>query len=227
MSTLEIYYSENHWNLLQTLRNEAIDMMRPLTERHIEALAYGSIARGDVKSTSDIDLFIPQSSAPAILEALIENYATIIHREIVQATPNYVAKGYIYTKEKRSYSFPLVSLRSHERDFYQFAGSVNEQQLQLQERVPGVDKRLILIQPTPKGHNEIPVKGRESSIAKTLNIGVTTVLDRVRTLSRREEIGRTGVYLKHILDPHESFGETYHRLAEKRPSIRRRLREKK
>jgi len=39
--------------------------MHPLSERHIEAIAYGSIARGDVNPTSDIDIFIPTPPAPA------------------------------------------------------------------------------------------------------------------------------------------------------------------
>ncbi len=61
-------------------------------------------------------------------------------------------------------------------------------------------------------------------MAKTLGIGAAAVHDRVRTLRRREKIGRTGVYLKHTLNPEESFGDAYQRLARTRPALRRRTR---
>ena len=221
----EIHYTPSHWSLLQSLRDEALEMTRPLHRRHIQALAYGSIARGDVKPTSDIDIILPHPPAPAIIENLIEAETTITHREIIQATPNYAAKAYIHTAEDRSYSLPLVPLRSHERDFYSFAGSVDHPQLAEDIRVPGVTKNLNLITPTPQGHTETPVTGREGVTAKILGIGVTAVLDRVRTLRRREKIGRTGVYIQRTLHPHEDFGDVYQQLARRRPPLRRRQRE--
>ncbi|HUS77445.1 MAG TPA: nucleotidyltransferase domain-containing protein [Patescibacteria group bacterium] len=199
--------------------------MRPLTESHIEAFTYGSIARGDVSEGSDIDIFIPKPPIHAMLEALFERAGiTSTHRELVQATPTYAAKGYIHIDENKSYSFPLVSLRTVEMEFYRFAGSVTTSQLNENERVPGVDKRLMLIEPTEHGHTEAPVTGREGVVAKKLGIGVTSVLDRVRTLRRRERVGRTGVYIKRILAPDEDFGELYQRLARRRPPLRRRMR---
>jgi len=219
----ESLYTHQHWSLLHRLRDEAKEMIRPLQQRHIQALAYGSIARGDVKPTSDIDIIIPNPPAPAIIESLIE--APITHREIIQATPNYAAKAYIHTAEDRSYSLPLVPLRSHERDFYSFAGTVDHTQLQEGTRVPGVTKDLTLITPTPHGHTATPILGHEGETAKALGIGVTTVLDRVRTLQRREKIGRTGVYIQRTLHPHEAFGDVYQQLARRRPPLRRRQRE--
>lgn len=221
----EVFYTLKHWNLLKSLRDEAMEMMAPLYNRHIQAFVYGSIARGDIKPTSDIDIFVPYPPALAIVETLIEDYKSITHREIIQATPNYAAKAYIHTDENRSYSFPLVPLRSYERDFYNFAGNVNYIQLKEETRVPGVTKDLKLITPNSKGHIETPVRGFEGEVAKTLSIGVTAVLDRLRTLQRREKIGRTGVYIKRMLHPHETFGNVYNNLARKRPPIRRRQRE--
>ena len=221
----EIQYTPSHWSLLQRLRDEALEMMSPLHRRHIQALAYGSIARGDVKPTSDIDIIIPNPPAPTIIETLIEAETTITHREIIQATPNYAAKAYIHTAEDQSYSLPLVPLRSHERDFYCFAGSVDHPQLTQGTRVPGVTKTLTLITPTPQGHTETPVPGREGATAKALGIGVTAVLDRVRTLRRRKKIGRTGVYIQRTLHLPESFGTVYQHLARRRPPLRRRQRE--
>ena len=222
---MEIRYEEGRWSLLQSLRDEAIQMMRPLARRHFQPLAYGSIARGDVHQGSDVDIFIPASSSPTIIEATIEAAGyTPVSREIIQATPTYAAKGYIHTAENRSYSFPLVELRSIEREFYNFAGTVTLPQIQEGTRVPGVDKRLMLIEPTESGHTETPIQGREGDTARKLGTGVSVIQDRIRTLTRRDRVGRTGVYLKRSLSPDETFGDVYHKLARTRPPLRRRLR---
>jgi predicted nucleotidyltransferase len=224
---IEVEYTREHWELLGRLRAEAQALTRPLAEAHIEALVYGSIARGDVHSGSDVDVFIPSPPAPTILETLIERAGIqTANREIIQATPTYAAKGYIHADENRSYSFPLVQLRTHEREFYDFAGSLTPRQLQDDDRVPGVDKHLKLIEPTETGHTETPIQGREGAVAKTLAVGVTIVLDRVRTLQRRERIGRTGVYIKRPLAPDETFGDVYQQLTRTRPALRRRMRMK-
>jgi predicted nucleotidyltransferase len=225
---MEVAYDEAHWRLLDRLRGEAVSLIKPLSDRHIEAIAYGSIARGDVNERSDIDVFVPHLPAPSILEALIEEAGTnITHREIVQATPTYAAKGYIYSEERRGYSFPLVPMRPIEREFYGFAGSVNLKQLNAETRVPGVDKRLMLIDPTKTGHMESPIQGKEGTVAKKLGIGVKVVRDRVRTLKRRQRVGRTGVYIKRTLSPEESFGDIYRQLAQTKAPLRRRLRTNK
>lgn len=222
---VEVAYDEERWSILGRMRSEAIDLIRPLAVHYLEPVAYGSIARGDVNEGSDIDIFIPRPPAPTILEALIQRAGiTVSHREIVQATPTYAAKGYIYVDEKRGYSFPLVDLRTVEREFYSFAGSVSIGQMEDGARVPGVDKRLMLIEPTELGHVESPIRGREGTVAKTLGVGLTAVLDRARTLRRRERVGRTGVYLKRLLAPGESFGDVYMQLARRRPPMRRRMR---
>ena len=222
---IEVEYTREHWELLGRLRDEAQALTRPLAEAHIEALVYGSIARGDVHTGSDVDVFIPSPPAPTILETLIERKGIeTTQREIIQATPTYAAKGYIHADENKSYSFPLVKLRTHEREFYDFAGSLTPKQLRDGGRVPGVDKHLKLIEPTETGHTEAPIQGREGAVAKTLGVGVTIVLDRVRTLQRRERIGRTGVYIKRPLASDETFGDVYQQLARTRPALRRRMR---
>ncbi len=200
-------------------------MMRPLVDQHIDAIAYGSIARGDVSEGSDIDIFVPQPPAPTLIEANIERSSIpVVMREIIQATPSYAAKGYIHVGDRRSYSLPLVSLRTVELEFYDFAGSVKAPQIESGIRVPGVDKHLMLIEPTPDGHVESPIQGREGIVAKVLGVSVGVVLDRVRTLSRRERIGRTGVFLKRVLAPEESFGDVFKKISRSRPAVRRRLR---
>ena len=221
--TIHVKYTPQHWALLERLREEARALLRPLADAHVEALVYGSIARGDVHPGSDVDAFIP--NPPATLEALMERHGIrATHREIVQATPTYAPKAYVYTAEDRSYSFPLVRLRPHEREFYSYAGSLTHAGLREGARAPGVDKRLRLIEPREDGHTETPVPGREGAVARRLGVGVTTVQDRVRTLQRRERVGRTGVYIKRALAPDETFGQTLQELARTRPPLRRRLR---
>ncbi len=220
----EVTYTEEHWMLLTALRGEAQTLMRPLASAHIECLAYGSLARGDVKPTSDVDIFIPTPPAPELVEAALERSGIrAAEREIVQATPGYAAKGYIYTGERRGYSFPLVRRLPAERDFYGFGGSGNLKQLEDGVRVPGVDKRLMLIEPTPRGHVESSIQGREGEVAHLLGVDSRIVLERVRTLERRRAVGRTGVFMKHTLEPGESFGEALRLLSLRRPAVRRRM----
>jgi len=209
---------------LRSLRDEAVVLMRPLASVHIECFAYGSLARGDVKPTSDVDIFIPNPPVPELVEAALDRSGIRVEeREIVQATPGYAAKGYIYTGERRGYSFPLMRLLPAEREFYDFAGSVDLSQLESSVRIPGVDKRLMLIEPTPRGHVESPITGREGEVARFLGVDTRIVLERVRTLRRRHVVGRTGVFMKHTLDPSESFGEALHKLSLRRPAIRKRM----
>ena len=220
----EVSYGEERWALLRSLRGEASTLMRPLASAHIDCLAYGSLARGDVKPTSDVDIFLPSPPSPELVEAALERVGIrASEREIIQATPGYAAKGYVYTSERRGYSFSLVPLLPAERDFYSFAGSVSLKQMEENSRVHGVDKRLMFIEPTPKGHVESPVAGREGEVARLLGVDVRIVMERVRTLERRRVVGRTGVYLKHRLEPDEGFGEALHRLSLSRPAVRKRL----
>lgn len=223
---LQVIYGDERWKIFRRLRLEAAEMMMPLACHQIEAIAYGSIARGDVSEGSDIDVFIPRPPAPTIIETILErNGISSILREIIQATPSYAAKGYIYTAGERSYSFPLVEMRTVELEFYGFAGSIGLHEIEEELRVAGVDKRLMLIEPNEEGHVETSILGMEGVVAKSLGISVAAVLDRVRTLRRREKVGRTGVYLKQELDPNEGFGEGFQRVSRDRPAVRRRLRE--
>jgi predicted nucleotidyltransferase len=222
---IEVKYDEERWKFLEKIRSETYEMIRPLMAHNIHALAYGSVARGDVSEGSDIDIFIPRPPSPILVEAIIERAGIVsTQREIVQATPSYAAKGYIYVGERRSYSFSLVDLRPVELEFYGFAGSVDASQVEECIRVPGVDKRLMLIEPIESGHIESPITGREGEVAGILDINVAVVLDRVRTLTRREEVGRTGVFLNRKLAPDEGFGEVFQELSRQRPALRRRLR---
>jgi predicted nucleotidyltransferase len=222
---MEIIYDEARWKMLFKLRGEAAALMLPLASAHIDCIAYGSLARGDVKPDSDVDIFIPSPPTSEIIEAALERAGIrTVERVIVQATPGYAAKGYIYTGVKRGFSFPLVQLLPTERDFYGFAGSVAFDLLIDKVRVPGVDKRLMLIEPTLEGHVESQVRGKEGEVARLLGVDTRIITERIRTLERRRSVGHTGVYLKHVLESDEGFGEALHRLSLRRPAIRKRLR---
>lgn len=223
----QVIYSEEHWRNLAKLRLSASEMMKSLVDAHIYCIVYGSIARGDTSDGSDIDVYLPNPPSPTMIEATLESTGIRSNkREIVQATPNYAAKGYIYIDELKSYSFPLVPLRPSEEDFTGFAGRITYDELAKKQRVPGVNKDLVLIEPNEQGHTETPIKGIEGIVAKKLGVDTTIVHQRQRTLERRMRVGRTGVYIKRELGPDESFGTVFNEIANGNAAIRRRLRKK-
>ncbi|HUV54449.1 MAG TPA: nucleotidyltransferase domain-containing protein [Candidatus Krumholzibacteriaceae bacterium] len=225
---MHVDYTEGRWLLLRELRAEAEEMMRPLHEAYIDAVVYGSIARGDVREGSDVDIWIPSPPSPTVVQAVLERRGIRIRRrEIIQATPSYAAKAYLYTEPGRGYSLPLVELRASEAEFYRFAGSLSYQRLQTEARVPGVDKRLMLIEPTETGHKESTIQGREGRVAGLLGVDIKIVQERVRTLERRGKVGRTGVYIKRVLADDEDFGAVFEDLVMSKPALRRRMRQKR
>ena len=220
----EVIYSEKRWRLLQRLREQAVEIMEPLEMAGLNCVTHGSIARGDVSANSDIDVFIPNPSGSFLIESTVERAGlTINQRVLVQATPVYAAKGYIELDPQHIVSFPLMKMRPLERDFYRFGGEATLQTLKAGKRVVGVDKRLMLIEPTEQGHIESSIVGRENAVAKLLNVSVETVLDRVHALLRRDEVGRTGVFIKRELAPDETFEMVLQRLEDENPAVRRRL----
>ncbi len=225
----EIIYSEKQWRILDQLRREAIEILKTLRKAGITAYVHGSIARGDVWEGSDIDAFIPYYIPSYKIEYILEaSDYTIKNRYIVVATPSSTPKAYIALDdlEKRVISFPLAKLQTREYEFYRFGGLLDLEGLLNNRRVPGVDKRLVLIEPTERGHRESPVIGYEDRVADLLGIGIDTVLERVRVLSRRDRIGRTGVFVKYVLGPDESFEDALQSIARDNPWVRRVLRER-
>ena len=225
VQSTEVVYTEKHWKLLKKKRDQALKLMKPLSDSHIRSSIYGSLARGDIKTTSDIDVFIHDVVSPTIIETILEtNGIRNTQRYIIQATPSYVAKGYIMIDELRGYSFPLIPMRPSEAEFTKFAGQLFYQDLLDRKRVCGVDKELNLIQPNEKGHLESPIQGKEGIVAKKLGIDTRIIHERVRTLERRGRVGRTGVYIKRELAPDESFGVVFRELTRDKPGLRRRIR---
>jgi predicted nucleotidyltransferase len=115
-----------------------------------------------------------------------------------------------------------MEMRKVEREFYSFGGEVDLTQLKADLRVAGVDKRLMLIEPNTLGHIESSIFDRETFVAKTLGVSSETVLDRVHALTKRDLVGRTGVFLKKELSSNETFELALKRLSDLNPAVRRR-----
>ncbi len=220
----EVTYSSVRWEKLKTLRSRAVWVMEALEVFHLRSLTHGSIARGDVNQGSDVDVFIPEVQSSFIVETALEKAKIPINlRLIVQATPTYAMKAHVEIDEKTTVSFPLMEMRRVEREFYRFSGEVKLSKLQENVRVAGVDKRLMLIEPTEKGHVESSVVGKEEFSAKILGVAAETVLDRVHALLKRDAVGRTGVFVKKELAEDETFELALKKLSELNPAVRRRM----
>jgi predicted nucleotidyltransferase len=220
----EVTYGEQHWKLLKALRDKTTEIMECLQTYNIVSIAHGSIARGDITPKSDMDVFVSNPPSSFLLENALETCGFSTNRRlVVQATPSYAMKGYIEIDEQRYVSFPLMKLRSVERDFYKFGGEANLAVLKGKQRVRGVDKRLMLIEPTATGHRESTIVDREQTVANRLGVSIETVLDRVHALLRRDKVGRTGVFIEKELSADEPFEMVLKELADQNPAVRRRL----
>ncbi len=211
----EVVYSEERWRLLKALRREALSIMECLRRCGLKPLVHGSIARGDVDEGSDIDVVIPYIVQPFIVELCLERCDyTLVSKYVIQATPASTPKAYIELDQKglKTVSFPLRHLSPREWEFYRFGGLLGINGIREGRRVSGVNKSLILIIPTREGHREAPVIGYEGFVSKLFGISIETVLERIRVLTKRDRHGRTGVYLKYVLMPGESFEEAINRL---------------
>jgi predicted nucleotidyltransferase len=227
---VEIVYSDDVWELLNKKRLRAIQIMDCLTHYNIRSFVHGSVARGFVSQESDVDIVIPYVLPSFSVELTLREELEISSfqkREIVQATPYHTPKAHITIDELTIVTFPLVTLRSQEHEFYVFGGQLDLTGLKIGKRIPGVDKRLVLIEPSEQGHFEGPIIGRESEVAKLVGVSISIVEERVKILLRRDEIGRTGTYLKRVLREDETFEEVFKKLIDSDPVVRRRVRKGK
>lgn len=214
----EVSYDDDRWNVLHRLRARTLEVMNQIETTGATPLVHGSVARGDVTESSDIDIIIPHNVSSYKLELALEPY---IHRELVQATPSMVLKGHIHLEDEVIVSFPMFKLMSRENEFYRWGGTLDSKGVRGERRIPGVDKRLILIEPTEIGHIESGVIGHEYEVAKKLGVSIEIARERVRVLTRRDSVGRTGVYQTYELTESESFEEVMKRLQDSDPALRR------
>lgn len=217
----EIIYDEEHWRVLNGLRSRALELMSVLESVGFGPIVHGSVARGDVGKDSDVDVVIPYVVPSFKVELAIQGAGFgPAKREIVMATPWQLPKVHLYVEEDRSVTFPLVKPKQNELEFYYFGGAASVDKLRKEVRVPGVDKRLMLIEPTPEGHVESPVFGNEAGAAKTVGVGLEIVRERVQVLIRRVEVGHTGIFVKRELAPDENVEEVFKRLVEENPDMK-------
>jgi predicted nucleotidyltransferase len=222
-----VTYPTSHWARLNSLRERAVHVINALAGWSQTALTHGSVARGDVDEKSDVDVLIPSNVNTQIVEAALENVGfTIFSREIAQATPSHSPKAHIQldAEQTTSVTVPLTPFRSLELEFYTFGGEVTLLELKNKIRNPGCTKKLVLIEPTPEGHFESPVVGRENEVARLLGVSVGIVMERVRVLTRRDTVGRTGMYLRIPVRDGESFDEVLQTRVDSDPALRRTLR---
>lgn len=218
-----IEYTEDRWNILRKKRERAREVMESLLSFGIESIVYGSVARGDVNERSDVDIFIPHTIPSYKVEIALDGFE-ILEKRIVQATPNYAIKGEFVLTDDTTVSFPLVRMRERETDFYKFGGCIDYSGITDDIRVPGVDKRLVLVIPTTKGHREVPLTDMHpSSVARMLGISIEIVTERIRVLTRRREVGRTGIFLCETIPMNECFESALKAIASRNPAVRRRI----
>ncbi|MCS7097369.1 MAG: nucleotidyltransferase domain-containing protein [Candidatus Methanomethyliaceae archaeon] len=218
----DVIYDKGRWELLRKLREKAIDIMKILAKSSIESIVHGSIARGDVNERSDIDVFIPYVIPSYMIENALSDFK-FYKREITQATPNHVIKAIIHLDEKTRVTFPLIPLRDKEREFYKFGGEIGLRELEEGKRVPGVDKRLMVILPTSYGHHEFSALYNTIEASRIVGVSIELIMERIRVLTRRDEIGRTGVYFKAELNENENFEAKLKERIENDPNLRRLL----
>ncbi|MHA2407272.1 MAG: nucleotidyltransferase domain-containing protein [Candidatus Ranarchaeia archaeon] len=223
-----VVYSSKHWNLLRKLRESAVSIMEALVD--LNPSIHGSICRGDIRESSDIDIiFFDVIPEFRIEKSLQDLELDLLERTLIQATPLSAVKAHMKFQMENEVvlTWPLFPFLPREIDFYAFGGILSLLELKADLRVQGVDKRLLLIEPTPDGHREIRVDNNNAGkIARTLKISINTVQERLRVLERRDKLGRTGVFQKRELAPDESFGSVLKQLVERNPATRRRQQKK-
>ena len=224
---VHVTYDKSHWALLRKLRLKAIKVLTTLGDEGIsDSYVIGSVARGDVRKDSDIDIVIPYHIPTfRVEETIMRAGFRIYHKEVTQPTPLHAVKAHIYIEEKLSITIPLTDLSKKELEFYKFAGMLGLKNLERGERAPGVNKRLLAVIPTSKGHIEFSIINKEIQVAKILNIELDIVRERIDMLTRRDEIGRTGIYFKLAVPPEESIEYFVRKNALRNPILRNRLKE--
>ncbi len=219
-----VEYGREHWELLESLRERALEVMRALARAGVESFVHGSVARGDVHPDSDVDVVIPYPVSPPLVEEALEIAGLpICEKEISQATPRHAVKISFYLDEKTSVTFPLSRLSRLELEFYKFSGKLGLEELKRGARVPGVNKSLLAIVPIEEGHVEFSVLGREREVARLLGVSLDIVRERVSVLTRRDEVGRTGVFVHRVIAPEDSVTRVVEEIARRNPLFRKRL----
>ncbi len=218
----KVTYDKNHWDLLALYRERTEKIMRMFYKEGLKPLVFGSLARGDINENSDIDIIFPHKIPTYKLEVIINNNGEQIYaKEIIQATPGDTIKANIYLSKQECLTVPLIKFIKKSFQLYQFGGSLDLSQLLNNERVPGIDKNLIITIPSNKGHNELALKNNELYASKLLNIDIDFIYQRKRVLTRRDKIGRTGVFLHENLNIEDNFEKILKDISDRNSFVRK------
>lgn len=219
-----ILYTKENWFILKRKRIEAKKLLEIFVKEGFNPFIHGSIARGDVNESSDFDIVFLRKIPSFKIEIILnKNGYEKYFKEIIMATPLDTIKLYIHLGELESITIPLSKPDKKFIEFYNFGGKINLNQLDLDIRVPGIDKRLVLIKPNTKGHKEISIIGNEAYAAKEVGISIDTINERKKVLIRRNKHGRTGVFLKRQILINESTEEVIKKLAKQKSIVRKKL----
>ncbi len=219
-----VRYDQDQWNIFHSKRDLAKAIANPLNSAGFRFLIYGSIARGDVNLSSDLDIIlIDRISSFQVELALEQQEFQILGKEIVQATPGDAIKGHIYLPDTSTLTFFLSEANDVSTDFYKFGGAIDIKMLEEGIRVPGVTKSLTLILPNEEGHREINLVGNEVLAQEILDVHPKILDVRKRVLTKRDKTGRTGVFLKKQIGIEDNFEEELKKIADKNPVIRRKM----
>ncbi len=222
MSQTRIVYTKEHWDLLAQKRARAKDLLELFYKEGLKPHAFGSIARGDINPRSDIDIVFFQTIPTFKIEYILEvNKERIMSKEITQATPGDAIKASIFLSELECLTIPLTSFKGNSVQFYGFTGSIDLTQILNDVRLPGINKQLLIIIPEEEGHNELELHSNEAFAAKLLNIDLDFIHQRIRILTKREKIGRTGVFLHERLRPDENFEKVLKDIGNKNSYVRK------
>lgn len=224
----EVVYTEEHFQLLNSLRKESTEVIVALESEGIATYLHGSVARGDVNAKSDIDVVIMDVMPSYKVELALSNIGYDPEaRLIAMATPSHALKAIIELRDRIIVTFPLVKLLRLEREFYRFGGICSVSEVKSGVRKPGVDKRLVFIEPTEKGHIARSLIGCETEVAKKLGISIDMIKERERVLLRRDKVGRTGVYVRKHVPPDVTIEEWADKIISENPPASMKLRRKR
>ena len=216
----EVVYAPNRWELLGALRARASAVQRALGAR---SMVYGSVARGDVRATSDVDVVMVEPAPSFAVELGLASRFHVLERRVTLASPSSVPKAHVELAEGATVSWPLLAPTPREEGFYAFGGWMDATAAAPRERVPGVSKRLLLVEPTAAGHVESSVVGAEVEVARRLGVPLDVVEERVRVLGRRDRVGRTGVFRSVPVREGESFEQALEELGAAEPAVRHQI----
>ncbi len=215
------YYNDEERTLLSKFRKKSVHLLEILEHNGIKAFVHGSVARGDVNRSSDIDVHIP-IQIPSFKLDLIDDFE-FANRRIMMGTPNSTIRGLLTVHDGITVSFPLSPPNEREDEFYRFSGLLYLEDLLLNKRIAGVTKQLLLIEPEEEGYWISSLKAYKKKAIQVLSISQRMIDERIRVLSRRDKIGRTGLLLDYSLNPEENFEQALKTLADNNIIVRRML----